>query len=440
MEQPGVAELLELVLRERRVRERAFVESVDRLRQGDREFRHADRVTGRGRIPLIDRRRRGADEAVEEVLDVADELLVLDRDRGLSGEREHHLDVLHRVAEHVRVGVRLGSDGRLGILLPIDQLEHADHLVAVVLHRHHEHRLRPVSVLLVEAPVEGVRRLLGDLVGVLEDDRLALGRDEPGDRRAIEREGEVRIRKVGEGVVLRPEEAQVAGAVRGLLHEVERTRVRDRESPGLPEDHREQRALVPLGHERDADAIQFLDLLRCTLRAGGGDLGVEKGFRMRARRAKNAHQRATVGREVLGRQEEPSHGLRQSPTPRVARDHGDVRGDPGKGTPVPFTLGQTAGQVEDRRNLIVLDVGQRCDLDQLEIDGHGVPQIGGLAGRHVDPKAEHHPPMRASAASNAARASSMRPSASRISPFSRSTSALTGAPVDSMPSIAPSAS
>ena len=54
-------------------------------------MRDAVRVTARGRIPLFDRRHRGVDEAVEQLLDVLLHVRVLERDTGLLRDDLGHL-------------------------------------------------------------------------------------------------------------------------------------------------------------------------------------------------------------------------------------------------------------------------------------------------------------------------------------------------------------
>jgi hypothetical protein len=76
-------------------------------------------------------------------------------------------------------------------------------------HRDHEHRLRAVPELLVEAAIELVRRVGGQQVRVLDDERPARGRRVPGEAGVVERDRERRQREVREGEVLGELEPQL---------------------------------------------------------------------------------------------------------------------------------------------------------------------------------------------------------------------------------------
>ena len=215
------------------------------------------RVTGGGGVPLVDRGDGCLDEPLEQVLDVPVELAVLDRDGCLTREGLNDLDLALAVGEYVRIGVVIVVDDRARVALAVDQLKHAHHPVAMVLHRDNELRLGAVAVLLVESAIERVGAVRRDLVNVVDGERLPVQRHVSRDAGAIEREGEVRIRKVGQRVVLRAQEVQGLVSLGVLLDEVQTAGIARGEPARLRQNQAEQLLRVTLAHERHADAVEL---------------------------------------------------------------------------------------------------------------------------------------------------------------------------------------
>jgi len=88
---------------------------------------------------------------------------------------------LHR--RHAKVELR-----RRGHPLPVDELQHADDFARVGRHREDEHRLRQIAVFLVERGVDRVFGLGRQVVGVVDDERLAGHRHVAG--QALLRDGQ----------------------------------------------------------------------------------------------------------------------------------------------------------------------------------------------------------------------------------------------------------
>ena len=150
MQQGGIANLLELLARELHAAIGAIAGAIYHLRQPDRHARDAPRVTVGRRIALLDRVHRREHEAFEQLLDVFVQPPVFDGDRRLAGQRGHQLDRALRVGDDLLLDVGLRRENRIEVAFAVDELQHADDLVLVILHRNDEHRLRAVPVALVE--------------------------------------------------------------------------------------------------------------------------------------------------------------------------------------------------------------------------------------------------------------------------------------------------
>ena len=118
-------------------------------------------MAGGGRVPRFDRHHAGADEALEELLDLVVQQRIVDRGRGLAAQGREQLLVL-------------GGEG-LPVLL-VQRLHHADHVAIDGAHGHAEDGLGLVAGLLVDVLVEA--RIL---VRVGNVDRRVGGGHRPGD-------------------------------------------------------------------------------------------------------------------------------------------------------------------------------------------------------------------------------------------------------------------
>ena len=81
-----------------------------------------------------------ADEAFEQALDGFVELVVLDRDRRLAGERRDQLGGSQAIGDDLGIEVFCALQDGVEAALAVDQLQHADDLVLVILHRDRQHR------------------------------------------------------------------------------------------------------------------------------------------------------------------------------------------------------------------------------------------------------------------------------------------------------------
>ncbi len=218
----------------------------------------------------------GLDEALEDQLDLPVQPRVLEGDGRLTGERADEPDLAVGIREDPAAGGWLVGDPRRRLALTVDELEHADHLVAVVEHRHDEDRLGAVAEALVEAAVERVRRLIRQHVRVLEHQRLAVHGGVAGKARRVEREREPHDRQIRQRVVRGQREAELRRAV-AALDEVDAAGVALREPLRLLEDADEQAVGVALGHERHTDPGQLAQLVaraaQLALGAGRGQPG-----------------------------------------------------------------------------------------------------------------------------------------------------------------------
>ena len=224
----------------------------------------------RGRVPLLDRRDGGVHEPLEEVLDLRVELAVLDGHRRLAGEGGDEFDRPPRERHDLALHVRRRGEHGLEVALAVDELQHADDLFLVVLHRNHEHRLGAVAVPLVEGAVDAVFDVGRQEVGVVEDQGLARDRGVPGEAGAVDGHREFDERRLGLGVGLGQPEAQPLLPLAARFHEVEAARVRLGDATRLCEDEVEQGLQIALGPEGDADAGELADLAAARRRLVAG--------------------------------------------------------------------------------------------------------------------------------------------------------------------------
>ena len=89
-------------------------------------------------VSLLDRGHARLHKTVEQGLDRVEQVLVVQRDRGLAGDRLDHLQVVGLEADDLGDDV-VDCEPRLESPLGVDQLDSADDLVVVVAHRHGEH-------------------------------------------------------------------------------------------------------------------------------------------------------------------------------------------------------------------------------------------------------------------------------------------------------------
>ncbi len=322
VQQAGVAELPHLLGREPDHRVGPVAGPVHRLGQADRHRGHPLGMARRGWVALLDGRHRRADEALEQPLDGFVELAVLDRDGRLPRQR---LDQLHRVraeGDDLAGGLRRIVEDGGGVALAVDQLQHADYVALVILHRDDEHRLGAVAVPLVERPVERVGDVAGQHVDVVDDQGLALGGGVARQRRVVDRNREFDERNVGPALVLAQLEPQLSAALLVGLHDVEAAGVGVRDAPGLVQDEFEQGVVVLLGGEPHPDVAQLGQLAhpRGRLVAGQerlapGGRGTEGGTQRQQQEA-GAGGRREKGRQPLGRQ-----SIRNIPLARSAEGH-----------------------------------------------------------------------------------------------------------------------
>ena len=263
----GIAELADLVGREAHVAEGPTGGAVGGLGEGHREIRDAEGVAGGGGVPRFDGADGGADEALEEDAHALVEAAVLEGHRRLRGEGGG------QALEALGVGEGLGLDllGRgeapRGVALAVDQLEDADDVVARRLHGHHEHGLRAVARVLVEAGIDVVSGARGRHVGVVQVDDLSRQGDVARDALVADGHGGSGGPGVagprkwnGRGIVLGDLEAEAARLALRLLHEVDRPRVAAGDLAGSRQDETQQRLHVALGGEPDADLVELLEL------------------------------------------------------------------------------------------------------------------------------------------------------------------------------------
>jgi hypothetical protein len=153
-------ELVAVVLRHGEIPERADLAAVDRIGKQHGEHRHALAMSAGVRRLVVDRGVHQADEGFEQIFQVVDQQAVGERDRRLGCER----------FSQVLVGVGECDHFAAPRVLGIDQLQHADDLPFMILHRHGEERPGAIAGLLVKILCTcEVEALLG--VGVGDVDR-----------------------------------------------------------------------------------------------------------------------------------------------------------------------------------------------------------------------------------------------------------------------------
>src|SRR5438309_1556420 len=141
VQQRRVAQLLALVAGELRPAPAARrpVRARQRVGEADREPGHAARVTRRGRVARFDRDHAGADESLEELLDLLVEQSIVDGRRGLPAQSGEQLTVF--LAER-------------SVAALVERLQDADDLAFQRAHRNAKDALRAVSRFLVHVPIE----------------------------------------------------------------------------------------------------------------------------------------------------------------------------------------------------------------------------------------------------------------------------------------------
>ncbi len=232
---------------------------VHGLREPDRQLGHAERMTGRGRVARLDRGDGGLHEPLEQGLDALVEPAVLERDRRLGRQRDGEVGVPGAERLNLPLDLPRGREPALQVRLAVDELEDADDLFLLRLHRDDEHRLRPVADLRVKCPVDLEGRAGRRMVGVRQVDDLARERDVARHALSVDWDRELLEGHV-HTVVLREREAQAPIASVALLHEIERARVAVGDLAGLGQNELEEPLQVPLRREADPDAIQVAEL------------------------------------------------------------------------------------------------------------------------------------------------------------------------------------
>ncbi len=258
MEQARVAQLLELVLVERPVAELADRDVVDRLGDARRELFDAARMTGRDRISLLDCGDARCHEAFEHVLDLVEQVFVVERDGGLAGDGLEHLEVLGPETNNLLLD---GFDGqlRLELSLRVDELDGAHQRVVVVAHRHSEHRLGAIAVLSVEA-LAALRLAGWRVVSIVVDLARAHRHRVTDDALLVDWNLECLVGVSVDRVVLARGKEETGLAVGLDLLQPQARPVGVGELPHRREDEVLQLGDIPLGRERDADAVELLEL------------------------------------------------------------------------------------------------------------------------------------------------------------------------------------
>ena len=151
VQQPRVLDLPQRRSIEGQIGEDTVV-AIGGFRQPDGELGHPLRVPARGGVALLDRVDAGPDEALEQRLDVGDEVGVLQGDRGLARQRAAQPLVLLGERAHAGLEVGVGAQGS-GVVVPgVDQLHHREHLPVGGDDGRGEHR----AGLVAEAAIEGL--------------------------------------------------------------------------------------------------------------------------------------------------------------------------------------------------------------------------------------------------------------------------------------------
>ena len=281
-------------------------------------------MTGGGGVARLDRRDRRRDEPFEQPLDVLVQPAVLDGHRRLRRERAHELDGALVVRQHLAVHHLRRRQLGVGVALAIDELQHADDLVAVRLHRNDEHRLGAIAELLVERAILLVRDVVGEQVDVGDHERLARRRGVPGEAGMVDRDGALGERQRGQREVLRELEAKRVRrpATLGAFRDVHRAGVARRDAARLGEDHLEQREEIALGRERDADVGQLRQLSMARLFLGHRLPFRRERHGMAESAAQHRHHRPDrrIPRQIAGQKIEGKVGRRLRFT-RIAQRH-----------------------------------------------------------------------------------------------------------------------
>src|SRR3989442_5801184 len=145
-----VSKLLELVLSEVDVGELAGCDLGDLAGEPRGQAFHPTRMTRGARVSLLDGGHARLHKTVEQRLDGVEQGLVVQRDRGLPGDRLDHLHVIGLEADDLGLH-DLDLHPRLESPPGVDDLDGAHDVVVVVAHGHGEHRLGAVSELRIEA-------------------------------------------------------------------------------------------------------------------------------------------------------------------------------------------------------------------------------------------------------------------------------------------------
>ncbi len=251
----GDFEFVPFLLAQVKIGERPVLGDVGRARQ--HIGRLGDAVTvpaGIGRLG-VDRAGEHLEHGAEQVALCVDQHLVVERHRGLTGER---LDQRHDFRrERYRLPVASSR---------VDQLQDSDHLGVMVLQRHGQKGLRAIAGPLIEGarPAEIETR---HVIGVGDVDRVAGDRG-GGDDVAVVRAA-IRLAQLHRGkrdrrrggaaqsdlhrVVAHDDEAQLAAI---LADEVERPAIGVGQLLGAEQDLLQQPVVIALDRQRDAELDQ----------------------------------------------------------------------------------------------------------------------------------------------------------------------------------------
>ena len=252
----GDPELVAVLVAHRERRQRSVFRVVGGFREHHRELGHALAMAPRvGRL-LVDRGVDELDERFEQLLELVDERPVGKRYGRLRRER----------LREAPVGLR--EHGDLAGLRhhAVDELQHADDLALVVLHRHREEGPRPVARPPVELPRAGEVEPgfgvgVGDVDGALVDRRVR--RHHRIVRLAVlvqldRIEGNRVARCPAEGDAQRPVPHDREAQLRALLDQVERPAVGARDRLRRDQDVLQQAVEVSFPGKGGADPVELL--------------------------------------------------------------------------------------------------------------------------------------------------------------------------------------
>ncbi len=245
VQQRSVANLPDLFAGETHRRKLAVAQTIDGHSQAGGELGDAEAVT-RGRwIALFDRCHRRGDEALKEVADVLNQDVVQNGHGGLTGKGLDQLDA-SIVEGDDQIAAQFFDRQRSGDVLSfaVDQLDDADRISMVILHRNHHHRARSIVVRAVELVVEEKTLFAAQFVNVFDDQRLAAQGHKTGDRIGIDRQQElIGIQDQG-----RLFEAQMGGPLSGFapFDHVDRTAVGADQLAGVMQNQIDQTIEVAL--------------------------------------------------------------------------------------------------------------------------------------------------------------------------------------------------